>query len=299
MTDAVSRSIGGINIALARLRLRLACKLASSKAVAPVPRLPFSVMGLRLANPIGVAAGMDTTGQLAGLVSAIGFGFLEIGSVTPRNLNSTLTNLQRCSIRPEREIVGINVSCLRGAEGDGAIRQYVNISLSCLPFADYLIINLSSPFTSQARSSGRQWCETLLGEVAASRNLVRTRTGHHVPLGLKVSMAPNDEEEALENLQIAQTLGFQGTIAVTPRDMTDSSIHETLRRAKTIIPDMTLVSVGGIASAAQVRDRFVSGAEAVQLFTGIVERGPFIARKIVSELLAEPTALAQSYGEVP
>lgn len=290
--------MGGINIALARLRLAMACQLASATKAESLLPMPCSMMGLRLPNPIGVAAGMDRTGRLAGRVSAIGFGFLEIGSVTPRNLNPTLASLQRRAMRHERGIVGVNVACLRHAEGDGAIGQYVSTSRSCLPLADYLIVNLSSPFTSNARASGRQWLGTLLGEVAASRDVFQAQTGRHVPLAVKVSMTQIGEEEALKSLLMARAFGFQGAIAVTPRDMAETRIYEALRRAKTIIGDMTLVSVGGIVCAAQVRDRFRSGARAVQLFTGIVERGPFIARQIVAELSTKSTTLVPSHEGV-
>jgi len=288
-----------INIGLARLRLHMACQLASLAKADPLLRMPCSMMGLRLPNPIGVAAGMDRIGRLAGRVSAIGFGFLEIGSVTPKNLNSAIANLQRRTIRQESGIVGVNVACLRQAEGDGAIQQYVSVSRSCLPFADYLALNLSSPFTSRTCAAGRQWLETLLSEVATARDLFQRKTGRRVPLTVKVSMTQAGEEEALERLQMARALGFEGAIAATPRGMPETRIHDALRTAKTIMGDMTLLSVGGVVSAAQVRDRFRCGAEAVQLFAGIVEHGPFIARQIVSELTPAYTTLSPSHEGTP
>lgn len=275
------------------------CKLANPKEAGALLQSPCTMMGLRLANPVGIAAGLDRTGQIAGAASAIGFGHLEIGSVTPENLNSALANLQRRATWPESEIVGVNVSCMRDAEGNQAISQYVSTALSCLPFSHYLVLNQSSPFTSRARASGREWRETLLGEVAASRDQVQTRTGRRVPLAIKVSMAPDDEEEAFEALCAARALGFEGVVAATPSDMTEVRVQEALRRAKTLIADMTLVSVGGIVAAAQVQHRLRCGAGVVQILTAIVECGPLIARRIVSELAVPRTASAQSHGEVP
>lgn len=299
MNGAVSRLMRVINIGLARLRLHMACQLARLTRAEHLLRMPCSMMELRLQNPVGVAAGMDRIGRLAGRVSAIGFGFLEIGSVTPKNLNSTLANFQRRATRQESGIVGVNVACLRQAKGDGAIQQYVGVSRSCLPFANYLVLNLSSPLTSRTCAAGRQSLETLLSEVATARDLFQIETGRRVPLTVKVSMTQTGEQDALERLQMARALGFEDAITVTPRDMPDTRIHDALRTAKRIIGDMTLLSVGGVVSAAQVRDRFRCGAEAVQLFTRIVEHGPLIAWQIVSELTPAFTTLAPSHERAP
>lgn len=289
----------GMDVALARARLHAACTFASPETRERLVRIPCTMMGLSLPNLIGIAAGFDRTGRFVGRVSATGFGHLEIGSVTPENLNATLANLRRRIARSGRDIVGVNVACLRNAVGDDAIGQYINTAQSCMPFADYLVINFSSPFTRSVQAGSRQWRETLLGKVADVRDRYQMQTERVVPLGLKISLAQGNEEQALEDLQTARAYGFQGAVAATPRDMAEVHVQQALIRAKKIIADMTLISVGGIATGAQVRGRLRCGVEAVQLFSAIISHGPTVAHQLISELSAESQPTLRTNTEIP
>ncbi len=288
MTNAVSQSMGSFSISLARLRLEIACHVAFARKVKPLVAMPCSMMGLDIPNPVGIAAGLDRTGRLCGLVSSIGFGFIEIGSVTPANLDPTLTNLAHWSGRKKSGIIGVNIACLRNATAEQAIKQILYSSRACAQSADYIVVNLSSPFTTHVRKTGRQWFETLLGELAVLRQSYKANTGENLALAVKVLMKQSVRcnDNALEILQIAQTHQFDGAIVATSQNMEENCVLENLAQAKRIIAGMTLVSVGGITCATQVRSRIKNGAQAVQMFTGTVMRGPSIAKRIVSGLAA-------------
>lgn len=290
MKRAAPGMMRGIDIVLARLKLYLSAKWAGMLAqlcaglnkAEPLQAMPSTMMGLALPNPIGIAAGMDKTGWLAGLARPLGFGFMEVGSVTLDSVKSATGNLERRGNADKHGIVGVNILCLKDAEGVDAIEHYVSVARACLPFADYLVINLSSPCTIRARAGGRDWLRALLSEVDQERVAFEEKTGLRRPLAIKVAMDAPKDEAALERLWFARQLNFDGAIVVTPRDMPESSVDDTLRTVTAIIGDMALISVGGITTAAQMRERMNSGAVAVQLFTGLVEHGPTLARHMLS-----------------
>lgn len=199
---------------------------------------PISVMGLRFPNPIGLAAGLDKNGDHIDALSALGFGFIEIGTATPRpqpgnprprlfrlvehgalinrmgfnnrGLEALEANVRR---RQSRGILGINVgknfdTPVTEAENDyriGIERVY--------PFADYIAVNLSSPNTPGLRDlQFGDSLKRLLGAVADERTRQAERFGRRVPVAVKI--APDMDETAIRF--VAEALleaGMDGVIA--------------------------------------------------------------------------------------
>src|SRR5438128_123732 len=196
---------------------------AAALVAAPAPRVPVRVMGLDFPNPVGLAAGLDKDGEHIDALAALGFGFIEVGAVTPRaqpgNPKPRLFRLSKAGALINR--LGFNS---RGA--------------------DVLVENL--------RRSGY-------------RGIVGVNIG-------KNSDTPN--ERALEDYIACLRKVYARATAVVAK----------LRRA--LPAGVTIIGVGGIASAADAREKLDAGASLVQLYTALVYRGPRLVSEIVRGLAA-------------
>lgn len=296
----MSKPPGGLwttaRIALARARLHVACRGPFRRVDTPHHSLPTTLMGLTLSNPVGLAAGMDKSAILAGWTGVAGFGFHEIGSVSLENMNTVSANLYPRQGRDRADIVGVNIACSRRSDGKKALSQYITLAEHFLPMADYLVLNLSSPFTRRARQSGADWLTALLSKTVAARTRYQDTASHYVPLAVKVTATDDGSVSLLDSLDLTLASGFDGAIVATPNTMTEQAVLKTLREAKVRLGTGSLVSVGGITTAEHVRDRLACGASAVQVFSAVVDEGPDWARRVVSELMldrAEPPQFAR------
>lgn len=279
-------------VLIARFKLFLACHLASllnrQKNTQPLTNNPCKIMGLSLPNPIGIAAGIDKKGRLIGLTPQLGFGFLEIGSITPKTLKSSLHNLRKHTTPQHDGIVGVNISCLKNAKEYEAIEHYVTVARACLPFADYLVANLSTASTASGHMTEQDWSEQLLTQIKREHDVFLKTLEPNItpplkPITIKITFDPTQKKSAIEKLQLAKRLNFDGVIVVTPNVIEQSSIEDILSLTKVIIGDMSLISVGGITTAQQMQHRLNCGADAVQMATGIIEHGPYIAREMLTQ----------------
>ncbi len=290
MNDPPRRYWGALRIALAKAALQAMCRMPFQPLRPSSPARPATMMGLALPNPIGLAAGMDKSGALAGRTAAAGFGFHEVGSVSLANMKRTLGHLARWRAAGGEGVVGVNIACSRHAEGRDALAQYLTLAEHFLPLADYLVLNLSSPFTRRARRSGSAWLTSLLSDVAAAALRQQDRTARRVPLAVKISAAEDLPAPWLETLDHALASDFAGAVLATPEGLSEAEILLTLKEAKARLGERCLVSVGGIHSAAQVHDRLARGASAVQVFSALVDGGPGWVRRIASELTLDSAA---------
>ncbi len=206
--------------------------------------LPVRVMGLDFPNPVGLAAGMDKNGDYIDALGDLGFGFIEVGTVTPRPQpgnprprvfrlepaqaminrlgfnNKGVDHLVRNAQRRRFDgVLGINI----GKNADTPIERAVDDYLACLeavyPVADYVTLNISSPNTRGLRDlHGANELDGLLGPVAERREALQGRHGKRVPLALKV--APDLEEDAVP--VIADALKRHGMDALIATNTTIS-----------------------------------------------------------------------------
>jgi len=201
--------------------LENAYRLGLSALVAPtVPSLPRTVMGLRFPNPVGLAAGLDKDGDHIDALASLGFGFLEIGTVTPRQqpgnprprmfrlpqagaiinrmgfnnrgVDNLVANVERARFRG---ILGINI----GKNFDTPIERAVDDYLTCLrrvfPVASYVTVNISSPNTKDLRrlQQGEE-LERLLGALMEEKARLSSTHARNVPLAVKIAPDLADDE---------------------------------------------------------------------------------------------------------
>ncbi|MDY0068515.1 MAG: quinone-dependent dihydroorotate dehydrogenase [Porticoccaceae bacterium] len=233
-----------------------------------LPDLPVEVMGLRFPNPVGLAAGLDKNGDYFNALGALGFGFVEIGTVTPRpqpgNPRPRLFRLpegeaiinrmgfnnlgvdhlvDRVKRRRYGGVLGINI----GKNADTPVERAVEDYLACLgkvhPHADYITVNISSPNTPGLRTL--QFGDSLarlLSPLVAARDRLDSAGGRRVPLAVKI--APDmDEEEIRATARVLVEQGVDGVIAT----------NTTLSRAG--VEHLPLAAQAGGLSGAPLRDR--------------------------------------------
>ena len=272
-------------------------------------------------NPIGMAAGFDKNAEVPGPLLKLGFGFVEVGAVTPKpqpgndrprvfrlrkdsaiinrygfnndGLEAISARLQAQANRPG--VVGINLGANKDSE-DRA-QDYVTSLKRLEPFVAFLTVNVSSPNTEGLRSlQGKEALKDLLVRVMSARSLGR-------PVFVKVAPDLSDEEcadiasAALEagvsGMIVSNTtlsrVGLnsphadeKGGLSGKPLFAKSTAILKTFaQETKGQIP---LIGVGGISSAHDVLTKITSGATAVQLYTALVYQGPGLIQRILKEL---------------
>ena len=288
-------------------------------------RLGVSVLGLRFANPVGLAAGFDKDARVPVAMLKLGFGFVECGTVTPRpqagNPRPRLFRLpedgavinrmgfnnegiagaaHRLAARQKKGIVGINI----GANKDSADRaaDYVQGFTLLAPLADYVTVNVSSPNTPDLR--GLQNKEELT-RLLAMLVEARARQAEAKPLLLKI--APDLDQSALDDIAgVVTDIGIEGVIisnttiarphlksgnakeagGLSGRPLFAPSTEILRGMRARLPPSVVLVGVGGIFSGADAYEKIRAGASLVQLYTGLVYDGPGLIVRIKRDLLA-------------
>jgi dihydroorotate dehydrogenase len=286
--------------------------------------------GLDFPNPIGLAAGFDKDAIGFEALGALGFGFVEVGTLTgqpqPGNPTPRLFRLPKDRAlvnrmgfnnrgsadavarlqRPHRTIVGVNIGKTKLVPDEEAIADYVASAKRLGPHADYVVVNVSSPNTPGLRDlQATEKLRPLLAEVREALNEVSA--DRRVPLLVKIAPDLADEDvDAVADL--ALDLGLDGIIATNTtirRDGLQSTAAEiercgagglsgppvgerslqVLKRLKARVGDrLTLISVGGIESPEQARERIEAGATLVQIYTAFIYEGPFLPRRLAKGL---------------
>ncbi|GAB3604390.1 quinone-dependent dihydroorotate dehydrogenase [Microbacterium aureliae] len=301
-------------------------------ATRPDPSLRTTALGLAFDSPFGVAAGFDKDVHGARGLHALGFGHVEVGTLTavpqpgnprPRlfrlipdravvnrmgfnngGAEAAAPRLRALRSAKRRAVIGVNIGKSRVVDVAAAAADYVRSATLLAPLADYLVVNVSSPNTPGLR--GLQAVETLRPLLSA----VHAAAGA-TPLLVKIAPdLPDDEIEAIAALAV--DLGLAGLIATNTTISregltTDPAVVaaagegglsgaplkarslEVLRLVRAVVPaDFCVISVGGVETAADVRERQLAGADLVQGYTGFLYRGPLWARQINRGLAALP-----------
>lgn len=307
-----------------RLALRaLRAGLVPLPGLVTSPRLRTEIAGLRLANPVGLAAGFDKNARALAPLSRAGFGFIEAGAVTPRpqagNARPRLFRLSedaaiinrfgfnndgmeavaaRLAGRPRDAVIGLNL----GANKDSADRaeDYVRVLAHCGRYLDFATVNVSSPNTESLRDlQGAAALAALLGGVMEARAGLARR----LPVFLKI--APDPDEGALSQIAgVALEAGVDGIIA-TNTTLARDGLHSPARgeagglsgaplfdRSTRVLARLSqltggrlpLIGVGGIGSAADAYTKIRAGATAVQLYSALIYRGLSLAAEIARGL---------------
>jgi dihydroorotate dehydrogenase len=223
---------------LALESLRLAHTLGATRFMCRPARDPARVMGLEFPNRVGLAAGMDKNGDYIDALGSLGFGFIEIGTVTPRpqpgNPRPRVFRIARAEaminrlgfnnkgvdhlvarVRERRYpgILGINIGKNFDTPNERAVDDYLCCLDKVYPHADYVTINISSPNTAGLRElQAEQALRELLGSLAERRSRLADQHGRRVPIAVKV--APDLNQAAIASLaQVVSELGMDAVIA--------------------------------------------------------------------------------------
>lgn len=302
---------------------------------------PVELAGLRFPNRVGLAAGLDKNARCIDALGAMGFGFVEVGTVTPRGqpgnpkprmfrlpqanalinrlgfnnegLDAFIANVQRSRFRQQGRLLGLNI----GKNAATPIEQATGDYLACLagvyPHADYVTVNISSPNTKNLRAlQGDEALDALLSAVAARREELAREHGRRVPLFVKI--APDLDEAQVD--VIAATLrrhGMDGVIATNTtiaRDQVRGLPHAEeagglsggplLEASNRVIAQLRaalgggypIIGVGGVLSAADALSKLRAGADVVQIYTGLIYRGPDLVDEIARAFRAQAAVRA-------
>lgn len=285
------------------------------------PTDAFQLMGLRFRNRVGLGAGFDKDGVALRAWAALGFGFVEVGTVTPlpqagnpkprlfrlsadealinrmgfNNAGSDALARRIAAARrhlPEGFVVGVNIGRNKATSAERSIADYVAAYRSVAPVADYVAVNVSSPNTPGLRDlQDAGWLSNLLEAI--------DREGPRRPMLIKLS--PDLDDSAFDRLvsTLADTVARGLIVANTTLQRHRSpSLHEpgglsgppllsrTLARVERARelggPRLAIVASGGIGSARDARSLLDAGADLVQLWTGLVYRGPALIGEAVT-----------------
>jgi dihydroorotate dehydrogenase len=295
---------------------------------------PVTVAGLRFPNRIGLAAGLDKNGRCIDGLGAMGFGFIEVGTVTPKGqpgndkprmfrlpeanalinrlgfnnegLQSFIANVKRAhSFRKAGGILGLNIGKNAATPIEKAADDYLLGLEGVYPHADYITVNISSPNTKNLRAlQSDEALDALLGALQTRKQQLDAQSGRRVPMFVKI--APDLEEDQVA--VIAQTLkanGIDGVIATNTtiaRDKVQGLAHaneagglsgapvfeasnRVIRLLRAALPaGYPIIGVGGVMSGADARAKIEAGADLVQVYTGLIYKGPTLASECARAL---------------
>ena len=305
---------------------------------------PVTVFGLAFRNPVGLAAGYDKDALAIRALGALGFGHVEVGTVTPLSQagnpkprvfrlpedeavinrmgfpsRGSVYVRKRLDVtpkispveyalrrRPPRSdvILGINLGKNKETPNEQAVLDYLALAQDFAPFADYLTINVSSPNTAGLRQlQAREALEGLLTQLHAQRKMEEAQLQKRLPLLVKLAPDLNDAEldDALDvilrtnmngviaaNTTLARD-GLRSALAgesggLSGRPLAAKSEALLAKVVKRLDGKIPVVSVGGIMSPEDAKRRLDMGAALVQLYTGLIYRGPGLVKDIVKAL---------------
>nr|MBF0684717.1 quinone-dependent dihydroorotate dehydrogenase [Pseudomonas sp.] len=303
--------------------LQRAHRLGLTRCAGPTPLAPASLMGLRLKNRVGLAAGLDKNGEYIDALASLGFGFVEIGTVTPRaqpgnprprmfrlpeaqalinrmgfnnhGLSAFVANVRNSRFREQGGILGLNIGKNGDTPMERAADDYVTGMTAVYPHADYIAVNISSPNTTNLRAlQGEDELTVLLQRLQDTRAELASQHARHVPLVVKI--APDLDTGQIDIIaDVLCRMGVDGVIATNTTLARDAVAHlphgneagglsglpvheKSLRVIERLRSQagsaLAIIGVGGIFSAQEARDKIQAGADAVQLYSGLIYQGP-------------------------
>jgi len=299
----------------------------------PIACKSREVMGLDFPNPVGLAAGLDKNGEYLDTLAALGFGFIEIGTVTPRpqpgnpqprlfrltqanaiinrlgfnnqGVDKLIENVKRSDYQG---ILGINI----GKNFDTPIESATDDYLICLRkvycYASYVTINISSPNTKNLRQlQDAEALDHLLSAVKSEQEKLTEQHGQYKPLAVKIApdLEPSQVEEIaallikhkIDGVIATNTTLSRAGVENQPQSREAGGLSgapltkkstEVIRQLYVALQGaIPIIGVGGIMSATDAKEKLSAGASLVQIYTGMIYRGPDIVQEIAQVLCAE------------
>lgn len=301
-------------------------------ALLPKPRhcKPRHVIGLDFPNPVGLAAGLDKNGAYIDALGALGFGFIEVGTVTPRpqpgNPQPRLFRIPQAqgivnrfgfnnegvdalvkNVKNARYdgILGINIGKNFDTPNERAVDDYLICLRKVYEHASYVTVNISSPNTKNLRQlQEKEALENLLSALKTEQSRLAEQFGRYVPVLLKIAPDLTPEQvveiatllrqyrfdgviatnttlarEGVEGLpNAAETGGLSGAPVREKSTMVIRHLHAALQG------EIPIIGVGGILDGADAQEKIAAGASLVQVYSGLIYRGPALIREACTAL---------------
>ena len=294
---------------------------------------PRTLCGITFPNPVGLAAGLDKDGKHIDALAALGFGFLEIGTVTPRpqpgnpkprmfrltqaqaiinRMGFNNDGVEACVARVRRSrfwqsggVLGLNIGKNASTPIEDAASDYVLAMDAVYEIATYITVNISSPNTQNLRAlQGEEMLRALLGSLDEARKRLSDRFGVRKPLFLKI--APDLDHGDINLIaDLLMEFGVDAVIATNTtiaRDAVQGMEHSQeigglsgapVRMASNIVikalkaklgNQVPIIGVGGILSGADAKEKIAAGASLVQVYSGLIYRGPDLVNECAKAL---------------
>jgi len=291
---------------------------------------PKHVMGLTFPNPIGLAAGLDKNGEHLDALAALGFGFIEIGTVTPRpqpgnpkprlfripeanaiinrlgfnnkGVDELIENVKHSSYTG---ILGINIGKNFDTPIEEAVEDYRICFSKVYPYASYITINISSPNTRNLRQlQSADALDTLLSQLKSEQQSLARIHNKYTPIAVKI--APDlDTTQVASIAQLLEKHHIDGVIAtnttlsregiahlaisheaggLSGTPLTHQATHITQQLQQLLPNSIPIIGVGGIMSATDAKDKLTAGASLIQVYSGLIYRGPDLLSEIANEI---------------
>ncbi|HRL33531.1 MAG TPA: quinone-dependent dihydroorotate dehydrogenase [Neisseria sp.] len=286
---------------------------------------PTTLMGLSLPNPIGLAAGLDKNGDHIDALAALGFGFIEIGTVTPKaqagnpkprlfrvpehqavinrmgfnnqGIDAMIQNIEKSRFNG---ILGINIGKNATTPIENAADDYLLCLEKAYAHAGYITVNISSPNTQNLRAlQGSDELSALLSALKNKQAHLAAAHGRYVPLAVKIAPDLNEQQVAdiahaamqteIDGIIATNTTidksalghhplaGEQGGLSGAPvREASNRVLKQLLAELEGRLP---VIGVGGILSGADAAAKLHMGAAAVQVYSGLIYRGPALVKE--------------------
>ena len=296
---------------------------------------PREVMGLSFPNPVGLAAGLDKNGTVIDGMSKLGFGFIEVGTVTPRpqpgnprprlfrvpaaegiinrfgfnnlGVDNLVENVKMAKFDGgfSHQILGINIGKNFDTPNEKAVEDYLLCMQKVYAHASYITVNISSPNTKNLRDlQEKEALSSLLGSLKLEQSKLAEKHGKYVPITLKIApdltpaqvieiadllmqhkidgvIATNTTltREAVKGMKNAEEAG--GLSGAPVRNLSTIVIQQLSKRLQGALP---IIGVGGILSGADAVEKIAAGASLVQVYSGLIYKGPALIHDICSTL---------------
>jgi dihydroorotate dehydrogenase len=299
-------------------------------AVAAPASSALTVAGIAFPNPVGLAAGLDKNGDCIDALASLGFGFIEIGTVTPRpqtgnprprmfRLPAARAVINRLGFNSEgvdrlvenvkraryRGVLGINIGKNAATPNERAADDYLACLRKVYPLASYVTVNISSPNTKNLRELQQdEALDALLALLKTEQARLADAHGKLVPLAVKIAPDLDDAQIAaiaasLRRHHLEAVIATNTTITrdgvtgmphaaeaggLSGAPVTERSTRVVRELARALQGEIPVIGVGGILSGADARAKIEAGASLVQIYTGLVYRGPALVRECIDAL---------------
>jgi dihydroorotate dehydrogenase len=295
---------------------------------------PQTLCGITFPNPVGLAAGLDKDGKHIDALATLGFGFLEIGTVTPKpqlgnpkprmfrlsaaqgiinrmgfnndGVDACVSRVRRSHFWNNGGVVGLNIGKNASTPIENAASDYITAMEAVYEIASYITINISSPNTQNLRAlQGEEMLRSLLSELHTARERLSDQYGVRKPVFLKIAPDLNTEDIHLiadliiefgidaiiaTNTTIARDTvkhlehgNESGGLSGAPVKIASTEIIEKLK--KHLGNQLPIIGVGGIMSGRDAKEKIQAGASLIQLYSGLIYRGPALISECAQALL--------------